>query len=77
MQAIAVVRGRCAVALLAAVLPAWDALHATPDSLYMRMGGDAPPSRGLARTQSTVGVAGPIKHDIVNVPASKATSAEP
>ena len=40
MHAIAVVRVRCAFALLAAVLPAWNALHATPDSLYMRMGGE-------------------------------------
>jgi hemoglobin len=36
----AVLRVRCAFALLAILLPAWSALRAEPDSLYMRMGGE-------------------------------------
>jgi hemoglobin len=36
----AVLRVRCAFALLAILLPAWSALHAEADSLYTRMGGE-------------------------------------
>lgn len=35
-----VVRVPCVFALLVILLPAWNALHAASDSLYMRMGGE-------------------------------------
>jgi hemoglobin len=40
MRAMPVLSVRCALTLLALLLPAWNALRAAPDSLYIRLGGE-------------------------------------